>query len=69
MHPHKLSTGHRLLNYEEYYKQLETMPDPIMASELPKVKLDLKGIRDYARKKGVLIASLSDAEKQLFIKA
>ena len=59
----------RKFNYEEYYKQLETMPDPIMASELPKVKLDLKGIRDYARKKGVSISSLSDAEKQLFIKS
>lgn len=41
----------RKFNYEEYYKQLETMPDPIMASKLPKVKLNLKGIRDYARKK------------------
>ena len=58
----------RKFNYEEYYRQLETMPDPIMASELPKVKLNLKGIRDYARKKGVSISSLSDAEKQLFIK-
>ena len=59
----------RKFNYEEYYKQLEIMPDPILASELPKVKLNLKGIRDYARKKGVSISSLSDAEKQLFIKA
>ena len=59
----------RKFNYEEYYKQLETMPDPIMASELPKVKLNLKGIRDYARKKGVSISSLSDVEKQLFIKS
>lgn len=59
----------RKFNYEQYYKQLETMPEPIMASELPKVKLNLKGIRDYAQKKGVSIASLSDAEKQLFIQA
>lgn len=57
----------RKFNYNEYYKQLETMPDPIMASELPKIKLNLKGIRDYAKKKGVPIASLSDAEKQLFM--
>ena len=41
----------RKFNYEEYYKQLETMPDPIMASDLPKVKLNLKGIRNYAKKK------------------
>ena len=59
----------RKFNYEEYYKQLETMPDPIMASELHKVKLNLKGIRDYAKEKGVSISNLSDAEKQLFIKS
>ena len=58
----------RKFNYEEYYKQLEAMPDPIMASDLPKVKLNLKEIRNYAKKKGVSIASLSESEKQLFIK-
>ena len=52
---------------KKYNEQLKTMPDPIMASELPKVKLDLKGIRDYARSKGVSIASLSNEEKRLFI--
>ena len=52
---------------KKYNEQLKTMPDPIMASELPKVKLDLKGIRDYARNKGVSIASPSNEEKQLFI--
>ena len=57
----------RKFNFEKYYEQLKTMPDPIMASELPKVKLNLKGIRDYARNKGVSIASLSEEEKQLFI--
>lgn len=59
----------RKFDYEKYYKQLEIMPKPIMASELPKVKLNLKGIRDYAKKKGIPIANLSDAEKQLFIKS
>ena len=57
----------RKFNFEKYNDQLKTMPDPIIASELPKVKLDLKGIRDYARSKGVSIASLSNEEKQLFI--
>lgn len=57
----------RKFNYEKYNEQLKTMPDPIMASELPKVKLNLKGIRDYARDKGVSIASLSDEEKRLFM--
>ncbi len=57
----------RKFNYERYYKQIETMPEPIMASELPKVKLNLKGIRQYAREKGVPIASLTDVEKKRFI--
>lgn len=59
----------RRFNYEKYYKQLENMPEPILASELPKVKLNLRGIREYAREKSVSIASLSDEEKYLFIES
>ena len=59
----------RKFDYARYYKQLETMPEPIMTSELPKVKLNLKGVRQYAREKGVPIASLTDAEKKLFIES
>lgn len=58
----------RKFNYEKYNEQLKSMLDPVMASELPKVKLNLRGIREYARNKGVSIASLTDEEKQLFIK-
>lgn len=29
-----------------------------MMSELPKVKLDLRGIREYAKSKGVTVASV-----------
>ena len=59
----------RKFDYAKYYKQLEVMPEPIMASELPKVKLNLKGVRQYAREKGVSIASLTDAEKKLFMES
>lgn len=57
----------RKFDYVRYYKQLEAMPEPIVASELPKVKLNLKGVRQYAREKGVSIASLTDDEKKLFM--
>lgn len=57
----------RRFNFEKYNEQLRSMPEPIMMSELPKVKLNLRGIREYARKKGVPIASLTDEEKKLFI--
>lgn len=57
----------RKYNYEAYNKQLQSMPEPITASELPKIKLNLKGIREYARQKGVSIASLTDVEKKKFM--
>lgn len=57
----------RKFDYERYFEQIKTMPEPIMMSELPKVKLDLRGIREYAKSKGVAIASLTEEEKQLFI--
>ena len=57
----------RKFNFDKYREQLKSMPEPIMMSELPKVKLNLQGIREYARKKGVPIASLTIEEKQLFM--
>lgn len=57
----------RKFDYERYFEQIRTMPEPIMMSELPQVKLDLRGIREYAKSKGVAIASLTEEEKQLFI--
>ena len=59
----------RKFNFEKYYEQLEHMPEPIMDSELPKVKLNLRGVREYARKKGVTVASLSNEEKYLFMES
>lgn len=57
----------RKFDYERYFEQIKTMPEPIMISELPKVKLDLKGIREYAKDKGIEIASLTEEEKQIYI--
>lgn len=58
----------RKFDYQKYFEQIRTMPEPIMMSELSKVKLDLRGSRDYAKSKGVTIASLTEEEKQCFIK-
>lgn len=55
------------MKWNIYNQQMKEMPEPIMASELPKVKLDLHGIQEYARKKGVTIADLSKTEKVMFI--
>lgn len=57
----------RKFDYERYFEQIKTMPEPIMISELPKVKLDLKGIREYAKDKRIDIASLTEEERQIYI--
>lgn len=57
----------RKFDYERYFEQIKTMPEPVMVSELPKVKLNLRGIREYAKSKGVAIASLTEEEKQHFM--
>lgn len=58
----------RKFDYQRYFEQITKMPEPIMMSELLKVKLDLRGVREYAKNKGVAIASLTEEEKQRFIK-
>lgn len=56
----------RKFDYERYFGQIKMMPEPIMMSGLPKVKLDLRRVREYAKSRGVAIASLSKEEKQLY---
>ncbi len=58
----------RKFDYQRYFEQIRTMPEPIMMSELPKVKLDLRGIREYAKSRSGAIANVTEKEKQLFIK-
>lgn len=57
----------RRFNFEKYYEQLKNMPEPMMVNELPKVRLNLKGVQEYTKEKGVSAASLSEDEKSLFI--
>ncbi len=58
----------QMMNYKKYNEILKTMPQPIPLSQIPKVKIDYKGLKEYAKAKGVAPAHLSDAEKNQFIK-
>ncbi len=44
------------------------MSDPILLSQCPKVKLDLKGLMQYAKEKGIKVIELTEKEKAAFIK-
>ena len=43
------------------------MPEPIMLSQI-KQKMDLRGLMEYARKKGVKVAQLTEQEKLSFLR-
>lgn len=52
---------------KRYKESLATMPEPIMLSQI-KQKMDLRGLMEYARKKGVKVAQLTEKEKLSFMK-
>lgn len=53
---------------KKYKESLANMPDPILLSQCPKLRLDLKGLMQYAKEKGVKVIELSEKEKAAFIK-
>lgn len=52
---------------KRYRESLSRTPGPIMPSQLPKVKLDMRGMVKYAKEKGVEPIKLSDKEKEKFM--
>ncbi len=51
----------------KYKESLEKTPGPVMPSQLPKVKLDMRGLVRYAREKGVEPILLTEEEKSRFM--
>lgn len=56
-----------MMNYNKYYEQLRNMPEPVLPSQLPKIKVNLSALSNYARQKGIPVSQLSEEEKALFI--
>ena len=52
---------------KKYKESLEKTPGPVMPSQLPKVKLDMRGLVRYAREKGVEPICLTEEEKYRFM--
>lgn len=55
------------INLAEYVRFFKSCNKIIMPSELPRVRIDYKGLLEYAKKKGVEPAELSDEDKVMFI--
>ena len=52
---------------KRYRESLAMMPEPIMLSQCPQIKIDLRGLMEYAKRKGKKVIELTEEEKKLFI--
>lgn len=52
---------------KRYKESLKRTPGPIPLNQCPNVKLDLRGLMEYAEKKGVKVIDLTEEEKAAFI--
>lgn len=57
----------QMLSSKRYKESLGRMPQPILPSQLPKIKMDLAGLSRYAKAKGVSLYVLTEQEKSMFI--
>ena len=53
---------------KRYKESLAKMPDPVVLSQCPKINLDLRGLMQYAKEKGVKVIELTEKEKAAFIR-
>lgn len=44
--------GRMTVNHQKYINFLNKMPQPLSASQLPEIKMNLAGLAKYAKKKG-----------------
>ena len=57
------------MNYNRYYEQLKNMSEPVFASQLPNIRINLSKISKYAIENGISINQLSEQEKKLLIES
>lgn len=53
---------------KRYKDCLKTTQAPILLSQCPDIKLDLRGLMKYSKQKGVQVIDLSEKEKVSFVK-
>ena len=52
---------------KKYKESLSRTPGPIMQSQIPKVKLDMRGMVKYAKERGIAPIDLTQEEKERFM--
>lgn len=50
---------------KKYKESLGRTPEPIMQSQIPKIKLDIRGLVSYAKERDVVSIDLTQEEKSI----
>ena len=51
---------------KKYRESLSVTPEPILLSQCPQIKLDLRGLMKYAKNQGKKVVELTEEEKKAF---
>lgn len=62
-----MNMNSQTIDWKKYYEYIKTMPEPVMPSQLPKVKMRLRDLSAYAEKTGRKVSELSKEEIEQFI--
>lgn len=57
----------RKIDFEKISATLAAKEGPILLSDLPDIKLDMRGMIRYAKEHGIAVSEMSDEEKQKFV--
>lgn len=61
------SMNGQMLSSKKYETSLKHMMEPVLPSQLPKIKMDLAGLSRYAKEKGIPLSEVSNEEKRRFV--
>ena len=64
---HMIMSG-QTMNYKKYYNHLKKMPEPVMPSELPKKKFDLRKAAQYIKEHNLSVTTMTESEKEVLLK-
>ena len=54
-------------NYQQYKESLEMIAEPISINQFPRIKIDLRGMIEYAKTQEKKVVQLTDVEKRRYI--
>ena len=56
------------MRFDKYEEQLKNMDQPVKASDIPDIQIDLPAMVSYAKENGKSVPDLTEEEEKMFIR-